>query len=909
MQKILRKRVLRDLRANLAGYLALGFLIVLSMYMVVSLIGAAETIIQGTKNAAEENKLEDGEFGVFVPLTEKEEQKLTEKGILLERMFYLDFEISDQNILRVYQNRDRINLLKLDEGRQAEKENESVIEKRYCEENGIHIGDVIEIGEEKIKVTGIGSAPDYDLPLQKISDSSADSSQFGIMFVDKEQYEKLKNSKKSTKAEECVYAYRLNDKMTQEELKKELKKLKLSKDEVSDPFFKEYWDETAGKRDDLEEGIQKLSDGADELTDGLDELDSYGDQFDEASEDIFESYLKQASDGLNGVGLSGELTADNYKQKIDELRAKNDGNGLWKLKLFSIEKQLMKLDAYRSGMKEYTDGVTEAADGSRKLSDGIGELKDASDEILDAWKIDLMNLTQFLPAEDNPRIGAAADDQIVNKMAGLAAGVIVLVLFTYVISVFVVHGIERENSVIGALYALGVKKGDLLYHYLTLPVIVTTLSAVLGTMLGLSRFGIDVQMGDCYAYYSIPELKAICPAYLLLYGIVMPPLTAVVVNYFVIRKKLSRPVLAMIHNEQKTKKVSAWDLKNMGFISRFRVRQMLREMRTGFTVVFGMFISLLIMMLGIDCYVMCKHLNVENKQDTKYEYMYTYKYPTKEVPDGGTESYAVTLKKEILGYNLDVTLLGITEDNPYFDAAVESGKNKIIISSAMAEKYGLHIGDKVILTDEEEDIDYAFTVCGITKYSLGMYAFMDIESMRELFDVSDDYYNVVFSDHALSIPSGRLYGTTSREQIEKSSSVFISMMMPMIVTMVVLSAIIFAVVMYLMMKVMIDRSAFGISLMKIFGYRTKEVKKLYLDGNFFVVAIGAAVCIPASKILMDAIYPMLVSNVACGMNLTFSWQLYTGIYVAIMVLYGIINRLLLRRIRLVLPAEVLKNRE
>lgn len=135
------------------------------------------------------------------------------------------------------------------------------------------------------------------------------------------------------------------------------------------------------------------------------------------------------------------------------------------------------------------------------------------------------------------------------------------------------------------------------------------------------------------------------------------------------------------------------------------------------------------------------------------------------------------------------------------------------------------------------------------------------------------------------------------------------MMMPMVVTMVALSAVIFAVVMYLMMKVMIDRSAFGISLMKIFGYRTKEVKKLYLDGNFFIVVVGAAVCIPVSKVLMDAMYPMLVSNVACGMNLTFSWQLYTGIYAAIMVLYEIINRLLLRRIRQVLPAEVLKNRE
>lgn len=47
MQKILRKRVFRDLKENLFRYIALGSLIILSMYMVVSLIGAAETIISG----------------------------------------------------------------------------------------------------------------------------------------------------------------------------------------------------------------------------------------------------------------------------------------------------------------------------------------------------------------------------------------------------------------------------------------------------------------------------------------------------------------------------------------------------------------------------------------------------------------------------------------------------------------------------------------------------------------------------------------------------------------------------------------------------------------------------------------------------------------------------------------------
>lgn len=45
MQKVLRKRVLRDLKENLFRYIALAFLIIIGMYVVVSLIGAGATII------------------------------------------------------------------------------------------------------------------------------------------------------------------------------------------------------------------------------------------------------------------------------------------------------------------------------------------------------------------------------------------------------------------------------------------------------------------------------------------------------------------------------------------------------------------------------------------------------------------------------------------------------------------------------------------------------------------------------------------------------------------------------------------------------------------------------------------------------------------------------------------------
>lgn len=87
MQRILSKRVLRDIRENLLRYLALFFLVALVMYMVVAIVGAAETIMQGTKESGRVHHREDGQFGVFVPLTEKETAQITEKGVTLQRIF------------------------------------------------------------------------------------------------------------------------------------------------------------------------------------------------------------------------------------------------------------------------------------------------------------------------------------------------------------------------------------------------------------------------------------------------------------------------------------------------------------------------------------------------------------------------------------------------------------------------------------------------------------------------------------------------------------------------------------------------------------------------------------------------------------------------------------------------------
>ena len=1125
MQRILSKRVLRDIRENLLRYLALFFLVALVMYMVVAIVGAAETIMQGTKESGRIHHREDGQFGVFVPLTDDEIAQITEKGVTLQRDFSLDFHLG-QSTLRVYRARETVDLFVPSQGSELPAQGEILLEQHYAEKHELGLGDSLTVGGRDFIVTGIGSTPDYDAAYEKTSDTTVDSNLFGVGFVTAEDYEALKAGGENFRTEDYTYTYLLNDAMTDQELKELLQSFELDRSKVTDTYFLEMLADAEETKNDIQDGIRELLDGVNELADGVDELAEHNTELTDAADTLFDAMLEQVNDSLKEAGVEVTLTSSNYEQQLntmianphaytasmrqdlqdikksleelqeykdgiqaytDGVNAASDGSGklvvgmgqitansdalnqgadaifnailgmvneqlqaqfntsgftflglttdgygkeldqmattftqmgahqvaaqlsavksqldtvaqfrdgvkaytkgvgeasIGNQQLFGglstlytasevvvdgtdavvdalidmVEAQLKEsditvdltadnykeelerltaegssvdaklkdslkdakdtladLEDFREGIIDYTDAVDEIADGSRELRDGVQELQDETDDMIEEYfTFDIDNLTQFLIAADNPRIDAAAGDVVINRFAGILSGIILMVLFTYVISVFVIHNIEKESSVIGALYALGVTRGQLLFHYLLNPMLISFLGGAVGCILGFSEYGTGWQMGDSTAYYSLPPMRIVTPGYLLFYSLIMPPVTAAVVNYLVINKKLKCTALSLLRNEQtagKAGRIQNMNLGNMKFLLRFQIRQMLREIRSAFAVVIGMFICLLILMLSIDCAVLCINFGNACLEETKYAYMYTYKYPTEDVPEGGTPAYVENLKKESYGYNLDVTVLGIDDDNPYFPIATADKKNEIVISSAAAQKFGVKVGDKLVLSDEVNERDYAFTVKNIVHFTSGVYVFLDRDVMQELFDQEDDYYNVVFADHALDIDNGRLYATVSKENVEESSQIFTDMMGPMVVMLVAISALIFMIVMYLMMKVMIDRSAFSISLMKVFGYRRREIRRLYLDGNFYVILLGALICVPLAKWSMDLVYPYCIANVAIGMDLKFTPQIYIMIYGGILLCYMVINFLLVGRLNKLVPAEVLKNRE
>ncbi|MCR4650941.1 MAG: ABC transporter permease [Lachnospiraceae bacterium] len=883
MNKILSKRFPREIRANLFRYLALFTMIALCMYIVIALVDAAEVVIRGTEQNQESSNLEDGQVMLFTPLLDEQIEEIERAGVTIEAHISYDLNMKDGSVLRIFKNREKIDLIALDrygvnnknksygtEPRLAEAPGEVVIEKRYAEEHSLAVGDHIDIGEEQYLITGIGSVVDYDAPLKKLSDTAADSMSFGVAFVTSAEYDRIR-SLNNVGTEELTYAFVLNDAMSCDDLKQMIKDFEFDYKRVEDPYYQEILDATYGKKDEIKDGIRELADGADELYGGAAELNTQTMALRDGMEELFK-------------GTAGMYAG------VSWLNAGMEG-------------------AYE-GSVDLADGTGEFYNGVKELKDGVNDLKERSDELMDEiFSESPDNIMEFMRKEDNLRIGGAAGDIEINKTIGMVAGIIVIILFTYVLSVFVIHQIRNESSVIGTFYALGVKKKDLMAHYVTIPTALAFLGGITGTVIGLSGFGSSWQMSDSYEYYSLPWFERVVPPYLLVYAVIMPPLVSLIVNYLVINKSLSRTALSLIKNEQRVSKSKDIRLGDMPFMRKFRIRHMLRERRTALTIVAGMMIALLIFMLGMDCYVLCESVGRLSSEDTRYEYMYTYKYPTKDVVPGGEACLVRSLKKELYGYTLDVTVMGIDDDNPYIDVKPVKGKNRIVASDAVAARYGVKIGDKLVLSDNADDINYAFTVAEITPYSVGLTVFMEINSMRELFGEDADYYNAVMADHELDIDPGRLYSTTTKADIDRSSGLFLQLMRPMMIMLLSMSVVIFCIVMYLMTSVMIDRAGFGISLLKIFGFRSREVKRLYLDGNRIVVIVGALISIPVAKNLIDAVFPMFIANVACSMHLEYRWYHYVMLFAGILLSHTLISLSLTGKLGKISPAEVLKNRE
>lgn len=140
------------------------------------------------------------------------------------------------------------------------------------------------------------------------------------------------------------------------------------------------------------------------------------------------------------------------------------------------------------------------------------EEKSLSDDFLKALLTQTVaadnEIEDYIPRYANPAINFATDDMGSDEAMGGVLLDILIVIIAFIFAVTISNTIVKEASVIGTLRASGYSRGELIRHYLSMPVIVTLIAAVIGNILGYSVFK-NVVVSMYYNSYSLPKYETI----------------------------------------------------------------------------------------------------------------------------------------------------------------------------------------------------------------------------------------------------------------------------------------------------------------------------------------------------------------------------------------------------------------
>lgn len=193
-----------------------------------------------------------------------------------------------------------------------------------------------------------------------------------------------------------------------------------------------------------------------------------------------------------------------------------------------------------------------------------------------------------------------------------------------------------------------------------------------------------------------------------------------------------------------------------------------------------------------------------------------------------------------------ITVYGVAPDSRYWDGiGVSSGR--AVFGRGLVDKFGFAEGQTVSLYDKyaDEAHDVVFEGDGFTWGSKSdMAVYMSLDDFNRLFGNDTGYFNAYASDQPLDLDARYLASDLTPADMDAIGEQFVGMMDDMIGMLVGLSVFIFLVFMYLLTKSVIDRSARAISYMKVFGYRDREISRLYVRSITLTVAVSLVACQP-----------------------------------------------------------------
>ena len=543
-----------------------------------------------------------------------------------------------------------------------------------------------------------------------------------------------------------------------------------------------------------------------------------------------------------------------------------------------------------------------------------------------------VKLENYIPRYANQAIRFTGEDMGSDRAMMELLLYIMMVIIAFVFGVTIGNTISQEAPVIGTLRAMGYTKGELIRHYMAMPLLVTLISAVIGNK--------DVCANMYYNSYSLPTYITIWNAEAFVKTTIFPIVIMAVVTYSILRWKLGLTPLQFLRRQLRRRQMKrAFPLSvRIPFFDRFRIRVIAQNIPNYLILLVGIFFANILLIFGLALPKALDHYQEEVERSLLAEHQYIMQIPLDALDEdhklqsalkmmqfvSETETENETAEK-FSAYTLrrpfdapykseDVMIYGAAADSRYVKGIPETpeGENpRVLISSAYSEKYDIFAGDTIELQEKYGADRYTFNVAGVYDYGASICVFMEQKTMNQCFDLGKDYFSGYFSQTPITDIDGKYIGSEiDLDSLTKVTRQLYISMGSMMYLVDFFAVAIFMVLIYILSKIIIEKNAQSISMAKILGYTGSEIGKLYIRSTTVVYLLCFVATIPAVTVLIKYLMKIMIRLEMTG------WiELYVGniVYEEMLALgigaYAVIAVLEYRKIGRVPMDEALKNAE
>lgn len=520
-------------------------------------------------------------------------------------------------------------------------------------------------------------------------------------------------------------------------------------------------------------------------------------------------------------------------------------------------------------------------------------------------------LVNYIPQYINQAIHFTGDDIGSDRSMMIVLLYVLIVIMAFVFAVTTNNTIVKEANVIGTLRASGYTRGELLRHYILLPIIVTIFGALVGNILGYTVFK-DIFVATYYGSYSLPTYHTLWNADAFLLTTVVPVIIMLVINIVIIGCRLKLSPLKFLRRDLSGKqKKKAMRLPAFRFFNRFRLRIIIQNMPNYITLFIGILFANVLLLFGIMLGPMLTHYQNEITDKLIAKHQYVLKTLV-DVDDNAAEKYCVKTLATIEGRlkSEDVLVYGVKDNSIYADINTASLKdNEVYITNGYADKFRIKKGDKITLKEKYDDNEYEFTVKDMYDYPSSFAIFMSDAAFKNVFDKSEDYYSGYFSDNILDIDEKYVATQITLDDLTKVSRQLDRSMGETFNLVKIFAVVLFAVLMFLLTKLIVEKNTTSISMVKILGYSNREISRLYVTSTTIVVVLSVALSIGLSVIIMNYMFRVFMEEMSGWISCYYAPHIFPVMFILNITVYAVISFFMMAKIKKIPMDEALKTVE